>query len=407
MQWVNSKFKGVRYRKHPTRKHGVKFDRYFDVRYQLDGERIESGLGWESEGMTEERAALKLSEYKRNAKSGQGPTRKREEDQLRKEKKITEERLRDKQDQEGVTFGDYFNETYLPQAESEKKAATMRREKSLVKSWINPTIGTMPLKQISRFNIEQIKKQMHDNGQAPRSIQYMIAVVRQVFHSARGNGRYEGAAPTAEVKKPKFDNRRMRFLSHSEASILLSALKKRSELVHDLALISLHCGLRFNEIVSLTWSDIDLGRGILTIRNSKNGRTRAAYITSAVRGILEAKTRGRNDELVFHGRGGIKIDRVSRSFDRIVEDLGLNKDISDSRQKVVFHSLRHTYASWMVEGGVDLYVVKELLGHSVISMTERYAHLGDNTLQAAVRTFEATLQRGTTPVLATDFQGIV
>ncbi len=392
MKWVNSKYQGVRFRKHPTRKHGVRFDRYFTIRYQSDGERKEEGLGWESEGITEENAALTLLEYKRNAKLGQGPTRKSEEDQLRKEKKIAEKNLREREEQEWITFSDYFREIYMPQAESEKKTETIRREKSLFKSWIQPTIGNLPLMQVCPFHIEQVKKKMHDKGQSPRSIQYMIAVVRQVFHSARSNNKYEGKAPTSEVKKPKFDNRRMRFLSHDEAQILLSALKKKSVLVHEISLISLTSGLRFNEIVSLVWSDFDLSRGILTIRNTKNGRTRVAYLTSAVREIFSVKVRGRNDELIFQGRDGVKIERISRTFERVVEELGFNKNISDSRQRFVFHSLRHTYASWMVEGGVSLYVLKNLLGHSGISQTERYAHLGDESLQAAVKTFEKSFQ---------------
>jgi len=148
MKWVNSKYQGVRFRKHPTRKHGVRFDRYFTIRYQSDGERKEEGLGWESEGITEENAALTLLEYKRNAKLGQGPTRKSEEDQLRKEKKIAEKNLREREEQEWITFSDYFREIYMPQAESEKKTETIRREKSLFKSWIQPTIGNLPLMQV-------------------------------------------------------------------------------------------------------------------------------------------------------------------------------------------------------------------------------------------------------------------
>jgi site-specific recombinase XerD len=53
--------------------------------------------------------------------------------------------------------------------------------------------------------------------------------------------------------------------------------------------------------------------------------------------------------------------------------------------KVVFHTLRHTYASWLVEKGVDLYVVKQLMGHSSLTMTERYSHVGENALSAAVK----------------------
>ena len=52
---------------------------------------------------------------------------------------------------------------------------------------------------------------------------------------------------------------------------------------------------------------------------------------------------------------------------------------------VTFHTLRHTYASWLVEAGVDLYTVKELMGHSTLSMTERYAHVGNGMLQNAVK----------------------
>ena len=83
-----------------------------------------------------------------------------------------------------------------------------------------------------------------------------------------------------------------------------------------------------------------------------------------------------------------QIDRISKTFNRVVTKLNLNKDITDTRQKVVFHSLRHTYASWLVESGVSLYTVQKLMGHENISMTERYSHLSPDTLQGAVRTFE-------------------
>jgi site-specific recombinase XerD len=76
---------------------------------------------------------------------------------------------------------------------------------------------------------------------------------------------------------------------------------------------------------------------------------------------------------------------MSDTFDRVVAALGFNEGITDRRQKVCFHTCRHTYASWLVEGGTDLYVVKELLGHKTLAMTERYSHLRPDTLQAAAR----------------------
>jgi site-specific recombinase XerD len=73
----------------------------------------------------------------------------------------------------------------------------------------------------------------------------------------------------------------------------------------------------------------------------------------------------------------------------------LSKGIEDKRQKVVFHTLRHTYASWLVERGADLYTVKELMGHKTLAMTERYSHLGENTLKQAVSRLDESLEYST------------
>ena len=91
----------------------------------------------------------------------------------------------------------------------------------------------------------------------------------------------------------------------------------------------------------------------------------------------------------------ISLESVSKAFFRAVEDLGFNKDIEDRRQKVVFHTLRHTYASWLVERGADLYTVKELMGHKTLAMTERYSHLGENTLKQAVSRLDESLEYST------------
>jgi integrase len=159
-----------------------------------------------------------------------------------------------------------------------------------------------------------------------------------------------------------------------------------------MALISLHCGLRAGEIFSLTWGDLDFENGTMFLRDTKKRRNRTAFMTQEVKKILQAKVPREKEDLVFPGRGGIKISSISDTFDRAVKALGFNTGITDRRHKVVFHTLRHTYASWLVESGVDLYTVKKLMGHSTIAMTERYSHLGNNTLQNAVKVFEGSLR---------------
>ena len=101
------------------------------------------------------------------------------------------------------------------------------------------------------------------------------------------------------------------------------------------------------------------------------------------------------DSLVFADRNGKEIGKVSNAFDRAVKELGFNNGITDPLNKFTFHCLRHTFASWLVQNGVDLYTVKELLGHSTLAMTERYSHLAKDTLKNAVKKLEDSLKTST------------
>jgi integrase len=170
-----------------------------------------------------------------------------------------------------------------------------------------------------------------------------------------------------------------------------------------MALLALHCGPRAGEIFGLTWQDIDFERGLVTLRHTKNGHVRHVPMTVRVREMLKNRESVRDSELVFPARNGSKRKEVSNSFERAVKDLGWNKGIEDPRQKVVFHSLRHTCASWLVMAGVPLYTVKEYLGHRQISQTERYAHLAPDSLQQATAAMNG-IQSRTDDEKVLDFQ---
>lgn len=232
---------------------------------------------------------------------------------------------------------------------------------------------------------------MKDAELSERSREYALAVIRQVFNFSFRNNLFNGDNPVKKVKIPKSDNRRLRFLTREEAETLLNALKKEAPDTWEQALSSLHTGLRASEIFKLTWVDVNLEQGTLTAKDSKNTATRYAYMTQAVKEMFSQKKRGELSDLLYPGPGGKERRCVSRAFERIVSGLGLNDGIKDRRDKVVFHTCRHTYASWLVQEGTDLYVVKECLGHSTLTQTERYAHLAPQNSQRTVATLEKFL----------------
>ncbi|TVM32122.1 tyrosine-type recombinase/integrase [Oceanidesulfovibrio marinus] len=387
-QWQSSRYPGVRFRKHATRKHGVQFDRYFAVRYQANGKRVEEGLGWSSEGWTELKAANLLAELRESQRRGEGPVRLQEKRELAEAERKARDAEKKARAHEAITFEEYAKEIYLPDANADKKGGTLVREQSLLVNWLYPNLGERPLKDIAPIHLERIKKDIADKGRSPRTTEYALAIVRQIFNHALRHGFFKGENPVSKVKKPRVDNRRIRFLSPEEAEALLTKLKDASPNLHDMALLSLFCGLRAGEVFNLTWGNVDFANGTLCLMDTKSGKTRTAYFPQRVRTMLEARTPGAHNERVFPARGGGKIVQVSKSFDRAVNSLGLNDGIDDPRQRVVFHTLRHTYASWLVQRGIDLYTVKELLGHSTISQTERYAHLAPDTFTRAVQVLE-------------------
>jgi len=176
--WHSTKYPGVRFKLHESRKHGIQYDRYFAIRYQREGKRKEEGLGWASEGWSAEKAANELAELKKAHTLGAGPVRLEEKREIRKAK--------DRQDEiEGLTFGTYFEDTYLPSAKWHKKELSWKQEERHFKIWIKPVLGDLPLKKIVPLNLEKIKKNMLEKGKSPRTIQYCFSTIRSTWNMAR------------------------------------------------------------------------------------------------------------------------------------------------------------------------------------------------------------------------------
>lgn len=394
-KWIKTNFPGVRYREHETRKHGVKKDQYFTIRYKLNGKDKEEGLGWASQDWTAAKAYDRLKELKINRKSGEGPQTLHEKRTIEQARQEQENKEKARIEKENVTFGRFMTETYLPQCQRDKKHKTYINEEGLYRLHLAETLGALPFSNISAFHLERIKKDMADHGLSSRTIQYVLQLTRQVFHVARKLGMYEGESPTRNVRWPKLDNTKLRYLRADEAERLLNALAARSKTLHDMALLSLHCGLRFGEIATLRWSCVNWEAETLAILNAKAG-SRISYLTEQAKEMLHRRGQGRPDELIFKKRSGAggPMQQASKVFSDAVDALKLNEGITDTKQRVTFHTLRHSFATHLYESTHDLYLTQRSLGHATGEMTRRYAKMSENRLREGAKAIEKALTVG-------------
>ena len=374
------KFPGVYYTESKRRMYHGKPDRTYYIRFKDgDGRDIRERVGRLSQGITPEYCAKVL--------------RDKESEYLEKRYKTRRERKKDE-----LTLGDFIELHYIPWARSNKK--TWKDDEGNYYRWIKPFLAGLTMKDVSSFHLEKLKKTMKDQGKAPQTIKHALCVIRQAYNKAASWGMYDGPNPVKGVKMPSVKgNKRQRFLSLEEAKNLLDELEKVSKQTHDEALISLHCGLRFGEIANLKWVDVDFKNETLHIKDPKGGEDRHVYMTPQVKDMLLERfpPESRPTDLVFPDANGRPKKAVSKAFFRAVERLGLNDGIEDPRDKVVFHTLRHTFASWLAIRGTPILTLKELMGHKSLAMTERYSHLMPDQKREAImglaRAFEAVEDR--------------
>lgn len=396
-KWIKTNFPGVRYREHPTRKNGIRRDQYFTIRYKVKengkSKDREEGLGWGSEDWTAKKAYARLKELKENRKSGEGPQTLAEKREIADRRKEADRQAQALAEKENVTFGDFMTNTYLPQCKLDKKPKTYTTEEMLYRIHLADVIGALPFPHISAFHLERIKKNMADKKKSDRTVQYVLQLTRQAFNQARKLGIYAGLSPTDAVKWPTLDNMKLRYLSITEAETLLTALRAKSKNLHDMSLLSLHCGLRFGEISKLTWSCVNSEAGTLAILNAKTG-SRTAYITSQAAAMLQSRKQGTPNELVFPKRSvrdatkDGTMAQASKVFSDTVKELKLNKGITDRKQKVTFHTLRHSFATHLYESTHDLYLTQRSLGHATAAMTARYAKMSESRLREGAAALE-------------------
>jgi integrase len=271
-------------------------------------------------------------------------------------------------------------------------------------------LNEQQLTAINSKTIEQWRTERLNAGIKPSTINRDIACLKTVLAKAL---EWDAIAihPLQKLKPLKVDTKStVRFLSTDEEDRLRATLDEREARIRtdrrnanewrrrrgyelyasldDLAfvdhlkplvLLALNTGLRRGELFNLRWQHVDLANKNLTVlgTSAKSGKTRHIPLNTEAHAILDAwQKQSISSELVFPSATGSRFDNISSSWEGVLKAAGITK--------FRFHDLRHTFASKLVMAGVNLYVVKELLGHHSIEMTERYAHLAPEHKAEAV-----------------------
>jgi integrase len=363
-------------------------DQCFEIRYEVDKRTVGEGLGWRSEGMGVEEAARLRNMIVQNIRTGARPQSIREMREIDDQAKSAEKEQRETEERAAVTFGE-MADLFLAWADENKKSAKADRVR--FDRHLKRRLGNKPIRELSIFDLERLKSGLRKKGLAPATITQCLQLVRVVFNKTKAWGHHDCIFP--KVDFPKIRNRRVAFLMPEQAETLLAKIKGKSLKLWGQCVLSLYSGMRFGEIAGLKLADLDFDAGTILIRDGKGGVDRHVYLTQPIRDMFSElwDEYGKRGGLIFPARPGGKQIRVSPVFARTVDELKLNVGIDDPRQKIVFHTLRHTFASWLVMGGESLVTVKELLGHADISTTMRYAHLAPNIKRDAADRLVETL----------------
>jgi integrase len=266
------------------------------------------------------------------------------------------------------------------------KKASADREKSIVEG-IRSELGRKFVREVDGIAVQRwYEKLTVVRGLADNTAVRHFNVMHHMMEKAstiwsKETGIDRNPADLVEVNRP--DDSRERYLSEDELHRLKLALdekmfRKGTKDINQtnlrmrlIVLIAVSTGMRSTEIHRLRWSDVMYSEGLLAVRaRLKNGKVRYVPMSSELAEEIRRYPAVIDQDRIFPPKGGptSRRQRLEGSFEDLLERATIHN--------FWFHDLRHTFASWYMMNGGDLYELAKLLGHANIKMTERYAKLG-------------------------------
>jgi integrase len=239
------------------------------------------------------------------------------------------------------------------------------------------------LDELTSHDLERFKRDRMAEGVTPQTIKHNFNLIRGAWKLARKLGYQVNDLEFPQMKLPKMP---LRYLTAAEEQRLLDCLdpkregsglrpfdkrddemKRALQDAYDLVVLLLDTGARYSEIANIEWPRINLDDRTINLWRSKVQNETVLYMTDRAYDVLSRRMQTRSGQYVFQSRNGGSRGYASQSIRKALR----KADLHDCR----IHTLRHTHASRLIQNGMSVYEVREILGHSDIKTTMRYAHL--------------------------------
>jgi integrase len=300
-----------------------------------------------------------------------------------------------------------------------ERQRSFRSKKGFIAQLVE-VFGNIQLRYLNTKLLEQFQTERTQKGNKPATVNRLIATIKHCIHKGYQWDMLseETFKRVRQVKLLEENNRRLRFLSQPECQALIDNCKGNTRAM---VITALNTGMRKGEILGLKWEQVDLKHGFILLDKTKTGERREIPINDTLRTVLQNLPIPRRLDVpyVFYDPdSGKPYADIKRSFRTALKNAEIKKCIKcdyqrarDKTQKNVehcphcnsemavfkgitdfhFHDLRHTFASHLVMGGVDITTVSKLLGHKSLTMTLRYSHLAPSHMVKAVDILNNTL----------------
>ncbi|MCC5878249.1 MAG: tyrosine-type recombinase/integrase, partial [Candidatus Sumerlaeia bacterium] len=272
-----------------------------------------------------------------------------------------------------VTVWKFFRSEHLPLLKSTIKSWRTSRQR--LRDHVKPVLGHLPIMDVTARDLKRLYDELAERTTVSTANRVLAAASGLLKHAVR-----EGIIrknPASAVRRRRETGARLRFLDRDEVAAFAGALRKEPRLyVRAFLELALLTGLRRSELLGLRWRDLDLAVRCVHLAETKAGGSRDVPISSAAAAVLARLPRGADSHYVFRGsRPDRPLSDPSKHCRRIYKAAGITG--------CTLHTLRHTFASHALAGGVALQEIAALLGHRSQRTTMIYAHIGSGAMRSA------------------------